>query len=360
MSYAFRLPDMGEGVTEGEVVAWLVAPGDRIEEDTPLVELDSDKAAVQVPSPVSGRVAEILVAAGSVVPVGTVLVVIDELLDGDGVGAAPGIWPGAPAEEEAPMRALPYVRRLAARRGVDLTRVVGSGADGSITLADIVQDRESERPAAGYQLHGVQRHVAERTSRAHREVPAVTVVDEVDVTALRERATGYAYFASILRATAGALRHFPRLNSTFEDGRLFQHESFDVGLAVQTRRGLMVPVVRDVGGRAPDELSAEVRRLVRSARAGRLTRDELRGSSFTVTNAGDMGGLLATPLVNVPEVAILGVHRAELRPVVRGGDILARAMCFVSCTFDHRVLEGAEIGGFLGALRKELEAPDGP
>ncbi|HZT53926.1 MAG TPA: dihydrolipoamide acetyltransferase family protein [Gaiellaceae bacterium] len=359
MAYEFRLPDLGEGLTEGEIARWLVEEGQEIAEDEPLVEIATDKTTVEIPSPASGRVARILVAEGEVVPVGSLLVVIG---DGEGpAGAQPGSGSAAPATREAKVQATPLVRRLAAELGVDLAAVRGTGPRGRITEADVRAAASSPAPepavesaAAGERrvpLRGIRRQMFEHLSRAHREIPAVTWVEECDFS----RVDLQRLVPEVLRAVAESLREYPELNARVEDGELVLLDRYDLGVAVQTEQGLVVPVVRRVDERSLDELEAEVRRLAAGAHAGTLKPEELRGGTFTVTSAGKAAGLFVTPLINHPEVAILGVHRIDDRPVVRGGEVVVRRMGNVSVTFDHRVIDGKRAAEFGLAVIARLE-----
>jgi len=358
MAYEFKLPDLGEGLTEGEVARWLVEVGQEIAEDDPLVEIATDKTTVEIPSPAAGVVASILVAAGEVVPVGTVLVVIG----GDG-GASDKLSleeraspPAAKAEpsnklsQGEKVRTTPLVRRLAGELGVDLAAVTGSGPQGRITEQDV---RAAAAPSEGRreQLHGVKRLMFEHLTVAHREIPAVTWVEECDFSHVDLELL----VPLVLKAVAESLQEFPELNARVEDGELVLLARYDIGVAVQTDQGLVVPVVRDCGERPLDVLDAEVRRLVDAALAGKLAPEELRGGTFTVTSAGKAGGLLVTPLVNHPEVAILGIHRIDDRPVVRDGEVVVRRMGNVSVTFDHRVIDGKRAADFGLAVIAQLQ-----
>ncbi len=328
MAYEFRLPDLGEGLTEGEVARWLVSEGQEIAEDDPLVEIQTDKTTVEIPSPAAGIVSRILVAEGDVVPVGTLLVVI-------GAEDQPN------AHEHKEPRATPLVRKIAQELGVELGSVAGSGPDGRITEADVrgaAPGREGRREP----LRGVRRLIADHLARSHREVPAVTYVEECDFTGVDLARL----IPLVLRETALSLREFPELNARLEGDEIVYLERYDLGLAVQTEQGLVVPVVRGCDTASLEELDAEVQRLAEAARTGTLLPEELRGSTFTVTSAGKLGGLLVTPLVNYPEVGILGVHRIGPRPVVRDGEVVVRPVGNVSVTFDHRVVDGARAAAF--------------
>ena len=349
MAYSFKLPDLGEGLTEGEIARWLVAEGDEIAEDDPLVEIQTDKTTVEIPSPAAGPVTRILVPAGEVVPVGTVLVVIGGDRDDDGIAAPPP----APGK----VQATPLVRRIAKELGVDLATVAPTGPGGRITEGDVrgAAQGGGATPGEGRRepLRGVRRAIAEHLSRAHREIPAVTYVEECDFTGVEMAML----LPLVLQATAHSLREFPELNSRLEGNEIVYLDRYDLGIAVQTDEGLVVPVVRACDSRSLEELRADVDTLAERARAGALAPEELRGSTFTVTSAGKLAGLLVTPLINAPEVGILGVHRIAQRAVVRDGTIVPRAIGNVSVTFDHRVVDGARAAAFALAVIGRLEQP---
>jgi len=372
MAYEFKLPDLGEGVAEGEVARWLVETGQEIAEDDPLVEIQTDKATVEVPSPAAGIVSAILVQAGELVPVGTPLVVIG---DGDVPEAAVsrGQTPGRVPEEQAVSRqgrpqATPLVRKIAAELGIDLVGVSGSGPGGRITEED-VRAAAAAPPAVSrgqapdfdrlrrIPLRGVRRRIAEHLTESHRNVPAVTIVEECDLTDLAANRGERSFLAYLLAASVEGLRVIPELNARLDGAEIVIWERYDFGVAVQTDEGLVVPVVRDVDAKSLEELDAEARRLAEGARAGILKPEELRGSTFTVTSAGRLGGLFATPLVNYPEVGILGLHRIAERPAVRDGEIVVRSIGWLSCTFDHRVVDGLRASEFLLEVAGRLESP---
>jgi pyruvate dehydrogenase E2 component (dihydrolipoamide acetyltransferase) len=360
VAYEFKLPDLGEGVAEGEIARWLVEVGQMIEEDDPLVEIQTDKTTVEIPSPAGGKVARILVQEGELVPVGTPLVVI-----GDGEVAA--AEPAAAASVSAPaerVKATPLVRRIAAELGVDLTLLAGTGPGGRITEEDVRRysafsggQTPGPEPERRVPLRGVRRTIAQHLTTAHREVPAVTVVEECDFTALAAVRGERSYLPYLLQAAVGGLKEVPELNATLDGEEIVFWRRYDLGVAVQTDEGLVVPVLRAADEKSLDELEAEARRLADGARAGTLRPEELRGSTFTVTSAGKLGGLFATPLVNHPEVGILGLHRIAQRPVVVDGDIAVREVGWLACTFDHRVVDGARASAFLLDVIGRLQGP---
>jgi pyruvate dehydrogenase E2 component (dihydrolipoamide acetyltransferase) len=342
--YEFKLPDLGEGLTEGEIARWLVAEGDEIAEDAPLVEIATDKTTVEIPSPAAGLVTRILVAEGDVVPVGTVLVVIG------GDGAKPKLSGSEPLSRSEKAKATPLVRKIAQELGIDVDALSGTGPQGRITEGDVraaAGPREGRREA----LRGVRRLIAEHMARAHREVPAVTWVEECDFSHVDLKRL----IATTLKACAESLAEFPELNARLEGDEIVYLDRYDLGVAVQTDQGLVVPVVRDCASRPVDELHADVERLAEAAREGALQPEELRGSTFPVTSAGKLAGLLQTPIVNHPEVAILSIGRIGQRPVVRDGEIVAAPIGYVSVTFDHRVVDGARAAEFGLEVIRRLE-----
>jgi pyruvate dehydrogenase E2 component (dihydrolipoamide acetyltransferase) len=382
----FKLPDLGEGVTEAEVDRWLVSEGDVVGEDDPLVELITDKATAEIPSPYEGVVSRIHVKAGEVVPVGTVLITIGE----DARAAPPP--PPPPPQAASPVstapaaasetsssngstKAMPPVRKLARDLGVDIANVRGTGPGGRVLREDVEAAAGGARPAASRPggrrepLRGVRRLIAERMSAAHRIVPPVTHVEECDVTELdatrklvNERNPDelkLTYMPFIVKAVVAGLRSYPALNASLDEdaGEIVYHERYDVGIAVDTPAGLVVPVVRDADRKRLREVAADVDRLARAAREGTLRSDDLRDPTFTISSPGPFGGLMATPIVFHPQSAILGVHRASERPVVREGQIVIRQMMNLSITFDHRILDGMTAAKFVLDVAKLLEHP---
>jgi pyruvate/2-oxoglutarate dehydrogenase complex dihydrolipoamide acyltransferase (E2) component len=368
MAYEFKLPDLGEGLTEGEVARWLVSEGQEVAEDEPLVEVQTDKTTVEIPSPAAGTVARILVGEGEVVPVGTVLVVIGD----DGATPREAEQPRA---EEAPakraaeaverpahakVRATPIVRRVAQELGVDLASVHGTGPQGRVTEDDVraaAAGGAAAVPAAAdgrrERVRGVRRLIADHMTRAHAEVPPVTWVEECDFSDIDLKTL----VPLTLKSVALALREYPELNARLDGDEIVYLDRYDLGLAVQTEQGLVVPVVRACDNSSVDELASEVARLAEAAREGRLKPEELRGSTFTVTSAGKLGGLFQTPIVNHPEVAILSVGRIAPRPVARDDEVVVRQTGYMAITFDHRVVDGARAAEFGLAVIDRLENP---
>jgi pyruvate dehydrogenase E2 component (dihydrolipoamide acetyltransferase) len=389
---AFRLPDLGEGLTEGEVARWLVSEGQEISEDDALVEIQTDKATVDIPSPYAGTVLAILVAEGEVVPVGTELVLIGDpgerdlaVRASDTVSRAPApsrAGPSGPSDTvsraPAPSRAgpsgpsdalsqaspppparvqaTPVVRRIAQELGVDLASVAGSGPGGRISEADVWSAAAGSGEGRREPLRGVRRVIAEHMTRAHREIPPVTWVEECDFEAVPLELL----LPRVVRATAESLVEFSELNARFDGDAIVYLDRYDVGVAVQTDGGLVVPVVRGADTKSVEELAVEIADLAERARAGELAPDELRGSTFTVTSAGKLAGLFQTPIVNHPEIAILSIGRVAPRAVVRDGEVVIRRTGTLAITFDHRVVDGARAAAFGLAVIARLEGhPDG-
>lgn len=393
----FKLPDLGEGMTEAEIDRWLVKEGDTIAEDEPLVDVITDKASAEIPSPFGGVISRIHVQAGEVVSVGTTLVTI-----GEESGAAPPPPPPPAARvPEAPtarlqtdtkttggngsartsIKAMPPVRKLAREMGIDLAAVAGSGPEGRILRRDVEAHTSgatvtepqprSEQGLAGRRepLRGVRRKIAERIAEAHRRVPAVTHVEECDVTELDatrrlanerdEAATRLTFLPFIVKAVVAGLKNYPALNSSLDEDsdEIVYHEDFNIGVAVDTPAGLVVPVVKNADSKRLREIAADIERLARAGRQGKLESADLQGGTFTVTSPGPFGGLMATPIVMWPQAAILGVHRAIDRPVVRDGQITVRKMMNLSVTFDHRILDGMTAARFILDVVKLLEHP---
>jgi pyruvate dehydrogenase E2 component (dihydrolipoamide acetyltransferase) len=372
----FLLPDLGEGLTEAEIDRWLVKEGDTISEDEPLVEVITDKATAEIPSPFSGVVSRIHVKEGDIVPVGSVLVTI-----GDSSEAThPAPSPLHTKQEE--VNAMPPVRKLARELGVDLGAVNGSGpggrilredveaaAGGAVVIAGAPHGPELEKAGRRDKLRGVRRTIAERMSAAHSIVPSVTHVEECDVTELEatrrianERNPELARLTPlpfVLRAVAAALKEYPPLNASLDDdaGEIIYHDRCDIGIAVDTSAGLVVPVVRGADKKSLREIAADIDRFATGAREQTLKAAELRDATFTVTSPGKFGGLMATPIVMHPQSAILGIHKAAERPVVRDGQIVIRTMLNMSITFDHRILDGMTASKFVLEVAGMLEHP---
>ena len=427
--YVIRVPDIGEGIAEVELVAWHVQPGDVVAEDQPIADVMTDKATVEIPSPVTGKVLALGSVVGQSIAVGSELVRLE--VEGEGnlkenavpapasqaqaatvsvataapvVAAAPAAPTVAPKTAPAPVRssaaaphapaalrkegerplASPAVRRRALDMGIDLRRVHGSGPAGRIEHHDLdafaagggqVQavggsqyvERHGEEQIP---VIGLRRKIAMRMQDAKRRIPHFSYVEEVDVTeleALRQqlntrwdgRRVRLTLLPFLVRALVGAVREFPQVNARFDDeaGVLTQYGAVHLGMATQTPHGLLVPVLRHAEALDPWAMAAEVARLAEAARAGRATRAELSGSTITISSLGALGGIVSTPVINRPEVAIVGVNRIVERPVVRAGAVVVRQTMNLSSSFDHRIVDGADAAQFVQDLRARLETP---
>ncbi len=383
MPYQFRLPDIGEGIVEGEVVRWLVRVGDEIEEDQPMVEVMTDKATVEIPSPVKGRVVEHGGKEGEVVQVGSVLVEIDtgkDEVESEPVHAAPHPPPHRPPisrrRKTVRILATPAIRRLAKQMKIDPGRVKGTGPGGRITKEDLTRAQTPPTVAAAgpterVPYRGIRRRIGDHMLQASNHAPHFTYVEEVDVTELvrmRQRAQGseefqgvrLTYLPYILKALAHELKRHPYLNARLDldAGEIELRKYYNIGIATQTEEGLMVPVIRNVDRKSLPAVAREISQVSQLAREGNLKLEHLQGSTFTVTSLGALGGIVATPIVNFPEVAILGVNKIAPRPVVRSGRIVIREIMHLSLSQDHRVVDGAVGARFLQAVITRLEAPE--
>lgn len=407
--YIFKLPDLGEGTVESEIGEWFVKVGDAVKEEDIVGTVMTDKAAVEVSSPVSGKVVKLAGEPGDIIAVGAMLVVIDTAGTADegrttGTGAAAAV----PVEESAPPAETPVqpgvataaaepagtnvasarivtspaIRRRAKEANVDLALVPGSGPGGRIVRKDF--DRYLKARATGatiaapampstrvkeIKIIGVRRIIAERMQSAKLEIPHFAYVEEIDITELEslrkhlntkkdgpERLTVLPFLGLAL---IRALRDFPQCNVTHDKDRnlLLQHEAVHVGVATQTPDGLKVPVIRHAEMMSLDGLAVEIRRLSEAARTNKAKREELSGSTITITSLGKLGGIVSTPVINAPEVAIIGVNRAVERPVVLNGQVQVRLMMNLSSSFDHRFVDGYDAAAMIQRIKELLEHP---
>ena len=395
VTYEVKLPDIGEGVAEGEIVRWLVKPGDAVKEDQPLVEVMTDKASVEIPSPRTGLIAAVHVEEGAMVPVGTPLVTI-EVAIGAGApvtaapvpaagraAAAPTAAPAAAPSAGARVEATPAVRAIAKELGVALERVSGTGPSGRITADDVRAAAAGAKPAPAVTaaapteegetrvpLRGLRRKIAEHMRRSLSTTAQFTFVGECDFSAMveqraqvraRAEAAGVklTYLAYVFRALPAVLQQFPYLNSSLDDERheIVLKQAIHLGLATNTDEGLTVPILHHADRMGLFALAREIERLAAAARDHKLKLEELQGGTFTVTSTGAKGGVLATPILHHPQVAILGVHSITKKPAVVKGQIVARDLGNLSLSLDHRVVDGALGADFLYALIERLQAP---
>ncbi|WP_431826013.1 dihydrolipoamide acetyltransferase family protein [Burkholderia sp. F1] len=417
--HVIKMPDIGEGIAEVELVAWHVEIGQTIKEDQPLADVMTDKAAVEIPSPVTGKVLALGGRIGEMMAVGSELIRLE--VDGDGnlkpgadvreaavaetaaVTAAAAPAPAAPAADadhaasrspaEPPRAALapgerplasPAVRQRAWDMGIELRYVRGTGDAGRILHADLdayARDgsRADARPARGFDertdetdvpVIGLRRAIARKMQEAKRRIPHFSYVEEIDVTELEtlraelNRRYGDARgrltpLPLLIRAMVIALRDFPQINARFDDeaGVVTRHGAVHMGVATQTDAGLMVPVLRHAEARDVWSISAEIARLADAVRTNRAQRDELTGSTITISSLGPLGGIVSTPVINHPEVGIVGVNRIVERPMFRDGAVVARKLMNLSSSFDHRVVDGMDAAEFIQAVRALLERP---
>jgi len=426
MAFEFKLPDVGEGIAEGEIVSWLVKQGDGVKEDQPLLEIMTDKATVEITSPRSGTILKLIGDEGDVVLVGAPLVVFGE--QGEGV-PGPSNDP-APPQEAAPstngqpqtppavaenggqpatataattlprgrVLAAPATRRLAREQGVDIVTISGTGPHGRVTPGDVMNAAQggattavaaapvtpsaSPSPSvaptalvAGVEeervpLRGVRKVISHHMEQARDHVAAFTYVDEVDVSELvklradlkplaQDRGVKLSYLPFIVKAVVAGLKKHPYLNASLDEAsqEIVLKRAYHIGIAAATEQGLIVPVVKSADRRSILEIAQEVVRLAEAARAGKSAPEDLQGSTFTITSLGSLGGLFATPIVNYPELAIMGIHEIKKRPVVVDNQIVIRDVMLISLTFDHRIIDGHVGAAFANEVKRLLENP---
>lgn len=421
-----KLPDIGEGVHEGEVVKWLVKEGDSVNVDQPIVEVMTDKATVEIPTPTAGTISKLHAKPGDIIKVGQVIVTFagssakvaeapkqatpppppppPQMAAKAVASAKPAVVPpprptamaqvsqaqSAPLAEPGNALATPATRRLARDLGVDLSRVSGSGPHGRVTKEDVQQFVGAT--AAGPQVpvlapsriaqalsgqaetlvpfRGIRRKISEAMTRSRQTIPDFTYVDECDISelvAFRKEAKALAekqgvkltYMPFICKAAIRGLREFPYLNSVLDEqgGNIVLKNYFNVGIAVDTEDGLIVPVIKNADQKSILQLAKEMQDLAEKARSRKLALDDLQGGTFTITNAGNIGGLLATPVINWPEVAIMGVHKISKRPIVKNDQIIIADTIWLSVAVDHRVVDGAMAARFMNVVIEYLSNP---
>ena len=448
MAFEFKLPDIGEGIHEGEIVKWFVKPGDEIEEDDVLCEVQNDKAVVEIPSPVKGKVTELKVEEGTVCTVGQTIITLDApgyedlKFKGDDHGSddakaeektegqvqataeagqdvkkeetpkeEPKAETGAGAQEQAevdPNRrviAMPSVRKYAREKGVEIRQVAGSGDNGRVLKSDIdaflsgdsakaqettateaapaakeetKAEAKSEKqaiPAGQYpetreKMSGMRRAIAKAMVNSKHTAPHVTLMDEIDVTDLvahrkkfksvaADKGIKLTFLPYVVKALTSALREYPVLNTSLDDAtdEIVHKHYYNIGIAADTEKGLLVPVVKDADRKSIFSISNEINELAGKARDGKLASDEMKGASCTITNIGSAGGQWFTPVINHPEVAILGIGRIAEKPVVKDGEIVVAPVLALSLSFDHRMIDGATAQNALNHIKRLLNDP---
>jgi 2-oxoglutarate dehydrogenase E2 component (dihydrolipoamide succinyltransferase) len=399
VSIEVRVPQLPESVTDATLVSWHKQPGDTVSRDENLVDLETDKVVLEVPAPASGTIKELKVQNGETVTAGQVLAILEE---GEAVVAAPKAAAAQPAAQAAPAetkaaaatggKLAPAAKRMVEEHKLDPSQIAGSGRDGRISKGDVIQHLNSgkEAPAAkapakapAAQLPSVggsraehrvpmtrlRARIAERLVQAQSTAAMLTTFNEVDLTAVNEIRARYkdqfekahgvklGFSSFFIKAAIEALRKFPAVNASIDGNDIVYHEFYDIGVAVSTDRGLMVPVIRNAENLSFAELETAVSVYAKKARDGSISLDELTGGTFTITNGGVFGSLMSTPILNPPQVAILGMHKIQERPMVVNGEIKIRPMMYLALTYDHRIVDGRESVQFLVAIKEALEDP---
>ncbi len=403
--YVFNLPDLGEGLVEAEIAEWMVKVGDYVNEEDPIGAMLTDKAAVELSAPVAGRVVRLAGEVGDTIAVGSPMIVF-EITDGRDMDKTQTAAAGAVAAAATPAASTastsapeektssqarpasvltsPSIRRQAREAGVDLAEVGGSGPKGRILRADLEQHLSHQAPVSGkpvslqapanavteIKVIGLRRKIAERMSEANREIPHFAYVEEVDITALeslRQYLNNQKSAAEdkltllpfIGLALTRVLQQFPQCNALYDKERnvISRYQAVHLGIATQTPDGLKVPIVKHSGSRSLNDLANEIRRVTSAARDNTAKREELSGSTITITSLGKYGGIASTPVINLPEVAIIGVNKAVERPVVVNGQVVIRTIMNLSSSFDHRFVDGYDAAMMIQALKTMLEQP---
>ncbi|MED0654796.1 dihydrolipoamide acetyltransferase family protein [Anoxybacillus geothermalis] len=422
MAFEFKLPDIGEGIHEGEIVKWFVKPGDEVNEDDVLCEVQNDKAVVEIPSPVKGKVLEILVPEGTVATVGQTLITLDApgyenmtfkgqeqeeakkeektetVSKEEKVDAVAPNAPAAEAEADPNRRviAMPSVRKYAREKGVDIRLVQGTGKNGRVLKEDIdaflaggakpapaaAEEKaapaaakpaatEGEFPETREKMSGIRRAIAKAMVHSKHTAPHVTLMDEADVTKLvahrkkfkaiaAEKGIKLTFLPYVVKALVSALREYPVLNTSIDDAteEIIHKHYYNIGIAADTDRGLLVPVIKHADRKPIFALAKEINELAEKAREGKLMPNEMKGASCTITNIGSAGGQWFTPVINHPEVAILGIGRIAEKPIVRDGEIVAAPVLALSLSFDHRMIDGATAQKALNHIKRLLSDPE--
>lgn len=408
-TYVFKLPDIGEGIAESEIAQWHVAVGDSVEEDQHLVDMLTDKAAVELSSPTAGRVLEIHGVAGDKIAVGGALVTLEteaasaEVAKADAVpvpaeiksaaaAATPTVKTAVVSNSDSPanssprdsVAASPATRKRARELGIDITQVTPTGASNRVSREDVeryasggattraampTRRHDDDEATEQIKIIGLRRKIAEAMQRSKQRIPHYTYVEEVDVTELevlrqhlnathKDRAK-LTLLPLLIQALAKAISEFPQVNATYDDeaGVVTRYRALHVGIAAQTPNGLIVPVLKHAQRLDMWSRATEIRRLAEAARNGKATRDELSGSTITITSLGALGGIVTTPVINAPEVAIIGINKLVERPVVKNGQIVVRTMMNLSSSFDHRIVDGFDAASFIQRVKALLEHP---
>lgn len=441
MAFNFRLPDIGEGIHEGEIVKWFVKPGDQVKEDDILAEVQNDKAVVEIPSPVEGTVEEILVEEGTVAVVGDILIRLDApgyedlKLKGDDHAEEAGDAKTeaqvqataeagqAVAKEETPkaegeivsagdvdvakrVSAMPSVRKFAREKGVDIRQVTGSGKNSRVLKEDVekflaggaqeeapvaevtvetqvettetkadakpqVVIPEGDFPETREKISGIRKAIAKAMVHSKQTMPHVTLMDEVDVTELvahrkkykdlaAERGAKLTFLPYVVKALVAMLREFPEFNRSYDDAseEIIQKHYYNIGIAADTERGLLVPVIKHADRKSLFSVSKEINNLAVKARDGKLAPNEMKGGSMSITNIGSAGGQWFTPVINFPEIAILGIGRISEKPIIKNGEIIGAHVLALSLSFDHRMIDGATAQNALNYIKQLLSEPE--
>jgi 2-oxoglutarate dehydrogenase E2 component (dihydrolipoamide succinyltransferase) len=389
-----KVPQLPESVADATLVAWHKKPGDSVGRDENLVDLETDKVVLEVPAPSAGVIKELKVANGATVTSGQVLAILEAgaAAEAPAQKAAPAAEKAAASESKpaAAAKLAPAAKRMVEEHKLDAGQISGSGRDGRVTKGDVIQHLSGDKASAPAQakpaavqlpsvgggrteqrvpMTRLRARIAERLIQAQSTAAMLTTFNEVDLTAVNEIRARYkdkfekshgvklGFMSFFVKAAIEALRRFPAVNASIDGNDIVYHEFYDIGVAVSTDRGLMVPVLRNAENMSFAEIEKSVGAYATKAREGSITLEELTGGTFTLTNGGVFGSLMSTPILNPPQVAILGMHKIQERPMVINGEIKIRPMMYLALTYDHRIVDGRESVQFLVAIKDALEDP---
>jgi len=399
MSIEIKVPPLPESVSDATLVAWHKSAGEAVSRDENLVDLETDKVVLEVPAPAAGIIAKIVVENGATVEAGDVLAILEEgevaeeaAVEETAAIAAKASTPAATTATEGPIKTSPAVRRLLDEHDLDATMVMGSGKDGRITKGDVMSFLKSddssnvtpgdqqvdvtesaviglERTEQRVPMTRLRARIAERLVDAQQTAAMLTTFNEVDLTEVMDLRKRYresfekkhdvrlGFMSFFAKASVEALKRFPVVNASVEGTEIIYHNYFDIGIAVSSDRGLMVPVIRDVDQMSFADFELALNEVAAKAQSGTISMDDLTGGTFTITNGGIFGSMMSTPILNQPQSAILGMHSIQQRPMVVDGEIVARPMMYLAMTYDHRIIDGKEAVQFLVSIKEQLEDP---
>jgi len=378
--FEFKLPDIGEGVAEGQIDRWLVKEGDMVKEHQPLAELITEKVNVELPCPKDGKISKILYGEGSTVQVGEIIVEI-EYYEEDTIKEDNNVKESTKEEtsnnqiakisnvDDNKIIATPAIRKLAREMNMELSEITGTGEEGRIKEEDLAKHKEISRSNSKEEIlefTGIRKSIGDRLSESIKNVAQATCIEEIDVTELislknkMSKEKNVTLLSFIIKATIIALEKHPKINSVWsENGKLILKKYYNIGIATDTKNGLIVPVLKDANNKNIERITEEVGELAEKARKGAISLEEIRDGTFTITNIGSIGSILSVPIVNYPQSSILAVNRINKKPSIVNGNLVEKNYVYLTVSFDHRILDGADVARFLNTIKELIEDPNG-